>query len=181
MRAWVRGALAFGSGVSFGFLDGMLSFFPPECAKYSRSGYLGEHLRSMVRRLSCRRFAKAQVVHCGCRVNEGRRPFNLPRTGIFCAFAPVFRRDGLRSCILPRAIRCTRQGRSAMEGACPRKRPFAFGVLVRWQKAGWFVSKGTGARSCQGAPQVDGMRRLSRKARSEARGGLRRAAERAGE
>ena len=25
----------------FGFLGGMLSFFPPECAKYSRSGHLG--------------------------------------------------------------------------------------------------------------------------------------------
>ena len=37
-----------------GFLGGMLSFFPSECAKYSRSGYLGEHLRSMVRRLRCR-------------------------------------------------------------------------------------------------------------------------------
>ena len=109
----------FGAGVTFGFLGGMLSFFPPKCAKYFRSGYLGEYLRSIVRRLCCRRFAKAQVVHCRCRVNEGRCPFNLPRTGIFCAFAPVFRQDGLCPRILPRAIRCIRQGCSAMERACP--------------------------------------------------------------
>ena len=95
-----RGASSLGPAPPFGSPGGMLSFFPPECAKYSRSGYLGEHLRSMLRRLSCCRFAKAQVVHCGCRVNEGRRPFNLPRTGIFCAFASVFRQDDHES-VLP--------------------------------------------------------------------------------
>ena len=84
---------------------------------------------------------------------------------VFSASAPVFRQDGLCPRILPRAIRCARQGCSAMEGACPQKRPFAFGVLDCWQKAGWFVNKGTGARSCRVAPRVDRMRRLSRKAR----------------
>ena len=54
LRAWVRGESFFGSGVPFGFLAGMLSFFPPECAKYSRSGYLGECFQSISRCLSCR-------------------------------------------------------------------------------------------------------------------------------
>ena len=54
LRAWVRGESFFGSGVPFGFLAGMLSYFPPECAKYSRSGYLGECFQSISRCLSCR-------------------------------------------------------------------------------------------------------------------------------
>ena len=53
LRAWVRGESFFGSGVPFEFLAGMLSFFPPECAKYSRSGYLGECFQSISSCLSC--------------------------------------------------------------------------------------------------------------------------------
>ena len=50
----------------------MLSLFPSKCAKYSRSGYLGERLRLILRRLSCFRSAKAQVAHCKRRMNVSR-------------------------------------------------------------------------------------------------------------
>ena len=83
----------FGSGVPLGFLGGMLSFFPPECVKYSRSGYLGEHLQTDWHRLRRNELAKAQVAHCKHRANEGQHHLNLPRTGIFCIFAPIFRQD----------------------------------------------------------------------------------------
>ena len=40
------GAMALCGRPFFGSCGGMLSFFPPKCAKYSCSGCLGEHLRS---------------------------------------------------------------------------------------------------------------------------------------
>ncbi len=50
----------------------MLSLFPSKCAKYSHSGYLGERLQTILRRLSCFRSAKAQVAHCKRRMNVSR-------------------------------------------------------------------------------------------------------------
>ena len=149
----------------FGLFGGMLSFFPSENAQIVDTGQVGKALPHSNQPgdfcdlgFYCMRWNR-RVPRCLVRA------FKLPRTVDSGVFAPEFRQDGLCPRILPRAIRCIRQGCSAMERACPQKRPFAFGVLDCWQKAGWFVNKGTGARSCRVAPRVDRMRRLSRKAR----------------